>query len=79
MGSPVSRLSSIFGNSAIFEVMYVSIFPSYSGGASLERVAHIELRVRGWFHQTTSEPAVDVYTHARKDLVMTSDATFKEH
>ena len=26
MGSPVSRLSSIFGNSAIVEVMYVTIF-----------------------------------------------------
>ena len=75
MGSLVSRLSSIFGNSTIFEVMYVSIFraslvePASSAcvaqyRATCSRLAPPDYR------------AVDVL-HARpKDLAVTSDATF---
>ena len=49
MGSPVSRLSSIFGNSAIFEVMYVSIFRASPAEPAPSAQRDIDLRARAWF------------------------------
>ena len=51
--------------------------PSQSGGASLERVARYRATRSGLVPPDYFR-AVDVYTHGRKDLSMTSDATFRE-